>query len=127
MESLEFYMALKYSMQIEPSTEGGYVVTYPDLPGIVAEGDTVEEACANAEDLREDWTALTLENGWEVPMPGELKSCSGTLTVRIPPSLHKRLTLRARSEKISLNRLISYLLATGISNPALLDNLNEAK
>jgi antitoxin HicB len=115
MESLEQYMALKYPMQIEPSEEGGYVVTYPDLPGIVAEGDTVEEACANAEDLREDWTALKLENGWEVPLPGELKSCNGTLTVRIPPSLHKRLTLRAKLEKISLNRLISYYLATGIS------------
>lgn len=125
MKSLDHFMALKYPMQIEPSEEGGYVVTYPDLPGIVAQGDTVEEACANAEDLREGWIELTLENGWEVPQPGELKSCNGTLTVRIPPALHKRLALRAKSEKVSLNRMISYLLATGISSPALLDKLNN--
>lgn len=114
-------------MLIEPGEEGGFVVTYPDLPGVVGEGDNVAEATANAEELRMVWTETCLEDGMEVPQPGELSSCNGTLTVRIPPALHKRLSLRARYEKISLNRLISYLLSTSISVPAILDRLGKNK
>lgn len=127
MASIEEYRNLKYPMLIEPGEEGGFVVTYPDLPGVIGEGETVAEATDAAEDLRLAWTEAKLDNGWEVPLPGELTSCNGTLTVRIPPSLHKRLSLRARSEKISLNRLISYLLSTSISVPAILDRLSKSK
>lgn len=38
-----------------PATEGGYVVTYPDFPGAVTEGDTFEEARANATELLSLW------------------------------------------------------------------------
>ena len=49
-------------MLFEPAEEGGYVVACPALPGLVTEGDTLEEARAMAEDalrlyletLRED-------------------------------------------------------------------------
>jgi predicted RNase H-like HicB family nuclease len=37
-------------MLFEPAEEGGYVVTCPALPGLVTEGDTMEEARRMAED-----------------------------------------------------------------------------
>ena len=40
----------KYTVLIEPSEEGGFVVTCPALPGLVTEGDTLEEARAMAQD-----------------------------------------------------------------------------
>ena len=33
-----------FTMLFEPAEEGGYVVTCPALPGLVTEGDTMEEA-----------------------------------------------------------------------------------
>ena len=39
-----------YMVLFEPAEEGGYVVTCPALPGLVNEGDTIEEAGAMAED-----------------------------------------------------------------------------
>ena len=33
-----------YTALFEPAEEGGYVVTVPTLPGVVTEGDTLEEA-----------------------------------------------------------------------------------
>ena len=39
-----------FTMLFEPAEEGGYVVTCPALPGLVTEGDTMEEARAMAED-----------------------------------------------------------------------------
>jgi len=39
-----------FTMLFEPAEEGGYVVTCPALPGLVTEGDTMEEARSMAED-----------------------------------------------------------------------------
>jgi predicted RNase H-like HicB family nuclease len=35
---------------LEEQPEGGYTVTSKDLPGLVTEGDSVEEALKNAKD-----------------------------------------------------------------------------
>ena len=39
-----------YTVLFEPAEEGGFVVTCPALPGLVTEGDTMEEARAMAQD-----------------------------------------------------------------------------
>ena len=39
-----------YTVLFEPAEEGGYVVTCPALPGLVTEGDTIEEARTMAGD-----------------------------------------------------------------------------
>jgi predicted RNase H-like HicB family nuclease len=43
-------MDYRYMALFAPSDEGGFVVTCPALPGLVTEGDTLEEARAMAED-----------------------------------------------------------------------------
>ena len=40
----------RYTVILEPAEEGGYIVRCPALPGLVTEGDTLEEARAMAED-----------------------------------------------------------------------------
>ena len=40
----------KLPLVLEPQPEGGYVVTCPFLPELITEGDTVQEALANAND-----------------------------------------------------------------------------
>lgn len=40
----------RYTVIFEPAEEGGYVVRCPALPGLVTEGDTLEEARAMAQD-----------------------------------------------------------------------------
>ena len=37
----------------EPCEEGGYTIIFPDLPGCISEGDTVEEALHMAKDALE--------------------------------------------------------------------------
>lgn len=52
----------KLPIVLEPQPEGGYVVTSPLVPELITEGDTVEEALANAQDaisaLIEAWDIL---------------------------------------------------------------------
>jgi antitoxin HicB len=49
---------LRNSFEVRPLSEedgGGFLVTFPDLPGCTAEGETVEEAVAQAVDALESW------------------------------------------------------------------------
>ena len=42
MSNLNKYLELNYPMEIiEDPDEGGYVVSYPDLPGCITTGDTL--------------------------------------------------------------------------------------
>ena len=51
MKTLNDYMEMPYRMEIiEDKEEGGFVAFYPDLPGCITCGETVEIAVANALD-----------------------------------------------------------------------------
>lgn len=43
-------MEYSYTVLFEPAEEGGFTATCPALPGLVTEGDTLEEARAMAAD-----------------------------------------------------------------------------
>jgi predicted RNase H-like HicB family nuclease len=112
MKTLEYYMSLPYKMEIEPdSTEGGYVVTYPELPGCITCADTLEQAVANAEDCKKEWLTAAIESGVSINEPNSTNAFSGQFKLRIPKSLHKRLSEHAKAEGISMNQYCLYLLA----------------
>ena len=52
--------------------EGAYGVTFPDLPGIVAMGKTVDEAMLNAEEALRDYAVETEADGDEIISPSPL-------------------------------------------------------
>ena len=61
MKTLHDYMAMSYRMEIvEDKDEGGFVVSYPDLPGCITCGETVESAVANALDAKKAWIEAAL-------------------------------------------------------------------
>ena len=118
MKTLNDYMALPYRLEIvEDQEEGGYVVSYPDLPGCITCGDTIEEAMNNAKDAEKAWIEAALEEGMEINEPDSIEDYSGQVKLRIPKTLHRTLALRARKEGISMNQYCVYLLSR---NDALL-------
>nr|WP_304306160.1 type II toxin-antitoxin system HicB family antitoxin [Bifidobacterium catenulatum] len=118
MKTLNDYMALPYRLEIvEDQEEGGYVVSYPDLPGCITCGDTIEEAMNNAKDAEKAWIEAALEEGMEINEPDSIEDYSGQFKLRIPKTLHRTLALRARKEGISMNQYCVYLLSR---NDALL-------
>jgi antitoxin HicB len=90
---------------------GGFLIEFPDLPGCMSDGETVEEAIANGFDAVQCWIAAVKEKGREVPMPGELENQSGKWVQRVPRSLHTKLTRQAKREHVSLNTLVVSILA----------------
>ena len=79
--SLKEYMELPYSMSIIPDTvEGGFTVIFPELPGCMTCGDTIEEAVEMAMDTIEEavemamdakkcWLEDAIEMGKKIPLP----------------------------------------------------------
>ena len=56
-----------YSVILEPAEEGGFVVRVPALPEVVTEGDTVEDALANAREAIELVLEHRAERGQLIP------------------------------------------------------------
>jgi len=56
-----------YTVIFEPAEEGGYVVHVPALPGLVTEGDTLEEARAMADDAIQGYLEVLKKHGEPIP------------------------------------------------------------
>ena len=88
-----------YAIRIEPLPRdegGGFLVTLPDLPGCVADGETIDAAIAEAHDAFKAWAAAEQQDKGALPVP---KTYSGQFVQRIPKSLHRRLTARAAAAR----------------------------
>lgn len=63
MGILNDYMAMSYRMEIvEDKDEGGFVNFYPDLPGCITCGESIESALANALDAKQVWLEVYFQN-----------------------------------------------------------------
>lgn len=109
----EQFLKMNYRIELIPDKdEGGYVAYIPDLPGCISQGETEAEALKMVEEAKALWIETTLENGKQVPLPRD--AFSGKLNIRIPKTLHRKLTLEAEREGISLNQEIIVALERGL-------------
>ena len=112
MKTIEDYMALPYRLEIYPDPDkGGFVGAYPELPGCLTSGETMEEVARNAEDAKRTWIQAALEEGIAIHEPDMLSAYSGQFKLRIPKSLHRSLAEHSKSEGISMNQYCLYLLS----------------
>ena len=103
--------ARPYTFDLSLGADGIWTVRVDELPGAISEGATPEQAIENGRDALEGVIAVLLERGQAVPEPGETREYSGTLQLRIPPSLHARAAALARRDGVSLNRTLSAAVA----------------
>ncbi|MCC8104395.1 MAG: type II toxin-antitoxin system HicB family antitoxin [Clostridiales bacterium] len=83
---------------VEDKDEGGYVVSFPDLPGCLTCGETVESAVANAMDAKKVWLEAALEDGIEMQEPDSMEDYSGQFKLRTSRSLHRSLAEHSKGE-----------------------------
>lgn len=114
-KDFDYYMNLKYKIEIiEDKDEGGYVLLYPELKGCVTCADTIEQGVMYLQDAKKEWIYACLEDGIPIPEPHDINEFSGNLRLRMPKSLHMKLSQNADKEGISMNQYIIYLLSKGI-------------
>ena len=54
--------------------EEGFTVEFPDLPGCITQGDSLEEAFEMAEDVACGWILTSVEEGEEIPKPSQISN-----------------------------------------------------
>lgn len=111
MKTLNEYLKIPYRLEIIPDEEGGFVASYPELPGCVTCGETEEQAAANASDAKKAWLEAALKEGLDIAEPDSENSFSGQFKIRIPKSLHRQLAEQSKREGISMNQYCLYLLS----------------
>ena len=117
-----------YAHIISPLSEedgGGFLITFPDLPGCMSDGETEAEAMENGRDAFLTYVSALADMGREIPAPAYQAadalaepSHSGRFMTRVPKSIHARLAARARAEGVSLNALVVSLLSEGLGRRA---------
>jgi len=95
-----------------------YLAECPVLDGCRTHGDTPEEAAKNGRECIELWLASAHESGQHIPLPPS--HYSGSLSLRLPSSLHQRVAKQAQLEGVSLNQWIAACLAErhGLASPS---------
>lgn len=103
---------------LSPEEGGGFLITFPDLPGCMSDGATVEETIANGREAFSAWIAAAFDMGKPIPKPTarpmELVEASGKFVARLPKTLHARLVAMAREEGVSLNTLVLTLISESV-------------
>ena len=115
---LEDYLKLSYPITLYPEVEGGFTVEIKDLPGCVTQGETLEEAHEMIDDAKYAWIKVNLELGNPIPLPATQKKFSGRFVVRLPSNLHQRLAEEAEQNGVSLNQMVSSVLAERHAMPS---------
>lgn len=112
--SLDELLALEYPFNVIADQDiGGYVVTYPDLPGCTTHVERIEDIGTAAEEIRRLWIRTEFEDGEDIPLPSYPQEYSGKFIIRAPRSLHRQLAESAEEEGVSLNQYAITLLAQG--------------
>ncbi len=107
----------KYPFEVRPLAPeegGGYLVTFPDIPGCMSDGETPEEALKNGLDALKATLEALQEWGRPIPEPGSAARASGKMALRLPKSLHARLIAKARQDGVSINTEAVTLIADAL-------------
>jgi antitoxin HicB len=82
---------LRYPAHLEPQPEGGFTVTFPDVPEAITQGEDVDDALLHAADVLESALDFYIEAGRAIPMPS--KARRGQRVVELPASYAAKVLL----------------------------------
>lgn len=114
MRTVKEYMELPYTRVVqERNDESGYYFygKILELDGCQSTGTTLDELYENLNEAMEGYIELKLERNLPIPEPKDVEEYSGKFNLRLPKSLHKRLTIEAAQEGVSLNQYAVYKLS----------------
>lgn len=110
-----------YSFDLRPLSKaqsGGWLITWPELPGCMSDGETPEAAIENGRDAFAAW--MSVRQGslrMAAPKPSASAVKPARFVLRTPKSMHARLVARAEAEGVSLNTLVTTFLAESLRPP----------
>ncbi len=112
MQPLSYFLDQFYPFSVSPDPDGGYFISFPDLPGCMTQVEEPSEIGPAAEEIRTLWLETAHDHGMDIPLPRGGAGYSGKFVVRLPRHVHRRLAESATLDGVSLNQYVVALLAT---------------
>ena len=101
----------KYTYRVGWSEEDAvHIARCLEFPSLSAHGDSPESALAEIKEVVSASIAWMEETGETIPVPFGITRYKGSLTLRVPPSVHRDLVIRSAEEGVSLNQYILSLI-----------------
>lgn len=75
-KDLDYYLGLRYRIELIPEEDGSWGAAIPDLPGCVGGGDTIAEALEMLDDAKIGWLISRLKHGDPIPEPSHIQTNS---------------------------------------------------
>jgi len=113
-KNLEYYLKLPYTRELTLGPDGIWFIRIKELPDCFSQGNTAEEALRMIDDAMAGYIEVELEDNETIPEPRSDDDFSGKFVVRVPKSLHRKISEVSAVESVSLNQWISTTLAEAI-------------
>lgn len=85
--------------------DGGYVVSCRDVPEVVTQGETIEDAVSEAEGALEAAIEMRMEDGLDIPLPTARKRGEHLACLPISTAMKAALYLAMRDQNVSKTEL----------------------
>jgi len=82
---------MRYPANLAPQKEGGYTVTFPDIPEAITQGEDVEDALQHGYDVLLSAIDYYFEEKLPVPLPSRIRR--GKPSVALPASVSAKILL----------------------------------
>jgi antitoxin HicB len=67
--TFDYYLSLRYRIELLPEEDGSWAAVIPDLPGCIGAGETIAEALEMLEDAKTGWLTSRLKHNDPIPEP----------------------------------------------------------
>ena len=105
-----------YQFTVRPLSKeegGGFLVEFPDIPGCMSDGETIDEAIRNGREALRDCLDVFRESRRAIPKPGIE---AAQWRQRLPRTLYSKLTKQAEREGVSINSFVTAIIAEAIGS-----------
>src|SRR5580704_2052841 len=82
---------MQYPVRLKAAEEGGYIVTFPDIPEAITQGEDIEDALRHGADALESALDFYFEGRRPIPIPSKPKR--GQRLIELPPSIAAKVLL----------------------------------
>ncbi|MBR0459666.1 MAG: type II toxin-antitoxin system HicB family antitoxin [Victivallales bacterium] len=122
-----------YFLAVSQAPEGGYTCRFPDFECVVDQGETLEEAIANARELLYFTVSYMIDHKLHLPTPSEGKFLKEKLQEELfclvpinvyPPAKTERINIAAPGDKIA--EITDYAKRSKLSRSELMVNATLA-
>ncbi len=131
-KDINYYLNLPWEIKLKkiPKEDGGgWLASIPLLGewSCIGDGETELEAIENLKKRLKQLLQEYLKKGIDIPEPKkeEFKDYSGRILLRLPVDLHYKLATQAKTNNMSLNSYIIYLLSTELTLDSLAKEMEK--